>query len=73
MHVLVCICSNVEAVLTAMPSTALIQAHCALIGRGRGGEVPRWGGLRATHNNHMHTSRGDVCLGRVWGSCWWLL
>ena len=33
MHILVCICSNVEAVLTAMPSTALIQAHCALIGR----------------------------------------
>ena len=33
MHVLVCICSNVEAVLTAMPRTALIQAHCTLIGR----------------------------------------
>ena len=27
----------------------------------RGG-FPRWGGLHATHNNHMHTSRGDVCL-----------
>ena len=38
-----------------------------------GGGFPRWGGLRATHNNHMHTSRGDVSLGRVWGSCWWLL
>ena len=24
------------------------------------------GGLRATHYYHMHTSRGDVCLG-VWG------
>ena len=29
---------------------------------GRGG-VPRWGGLRATHYYHMHTSKGDVCLG----------
>ena len=28
-----------------------------------GGGVPRWGGLRATHYYHMHTSRGDVCLG----------
>ena len=37
------------------------------------GGFPRWGGLRATHYYHMHTSRGDVCLGRVWGSCWWLL
>ena len=36
-----------------------------------GGGFPRWGGLRATHYYHMHTSRGDVCLGRVWGSCWW--
>ena len=35
---------------------------------GRGGGFPRWGGggLRATHYHHMHTSRGDVCLG-VWG------
>ena len=32
MHVLVCICSNVRQ-FTAMHSTALIQAHCALIGR----------------------------------------
>ena len=31
-----------------------------------GGGFPRWGGLRATHYYHMHTSRGDVCLG-VWG------
>ena len=30
---------------------------------GRGGGVPRWGGLHATHYYHMHTSRGDVCLG----------
>ena len=37
-----------------------------------GGGGPK-GGLRATHYYHMHTSRGDVCLGRVWGSCWWLL
>ena len=35
-------------------------------GRGGGGGFPRWGGLRATHYYHMHTSRGDVCLG-VWG------
>ena len=28
-----------------------------------GGGFPRWGGLRATHYYHMHTSRGDVCLG----------
>ena len=34
---------------------------------GGGGGLPRWGGLRATHNNHMRTSRGAVCLGRVWG------
>ena len=38
-----------------------------------GGGFPRWGGLRATHNNHMHTCRGDVCLRRVWGSCQRLL
>ena len=38
-----------------------------------GGGFQGGGGLHATHNNHMHTSRGDVCLGRVWGSCWWLL
>ena len=38
-----------------------------------GGGFPRWGGLRATHYYHMHTSQGDVCLGWVWGSCWWLL
>ena len=31
-----------------------------------GGGFPRWGGLRATHYYHMHTSWGDVCLG-VWG------
>ena len=37
------------------------------------GGFPRWGGLRATHYYHMHTSRGNVCLRRVWGSCWWLL
>ena len=30
---------------------------------GGGGGVPRWGGLRATHYYHMHTSRG-MC---VWG------
>ena len=30
---------------------------------GRGGGFPRWGGLRATHYYHMHTSWG-VC---VWG------
>ena len=34
-----------------------------------GGGLARWGGLRATHYYHMHTSRRDVCLGRVWGSC----
>ena len=28
-----------------------------------GGGVPRWGGLRATHYYHMHTSWGVVCLG----------
>ena len=33
---------------------------------GRGGGFQRWGGLRATHYYHMHTSWGDVCLG-VWG------
>ena len=45
-----------------------------------GGGVRPWGGgsqggggLRATHYYHMHTSRGDVCLGQVWGSWWWLL
>ena len=38
-----------------------------------GGGFPSWGGLRATHYYHMHTSGGDMCLGRVWGSCWWLL
>ena len=37
------------------------------------GGFPRWGGLHATHYYHMHTSREDVCLGRVRGSCWWLL
>ena len=32
-----------------------------------GGGSQGWrGGLRATHYYHMHTSRGDVCLG-VWG------
>ena len=40
---------------------------------GVGGGGPKVVGLRATHYYHMHTSRGDVCLGRVWGSCWWLL
>ena len=31
---------------------------------GAGGGVPNvGGGLRATHYYHMHTSRGDVCLG----------
>ena len=39
-------------------------------GVGRGGRgFPREGGgagLRTTHYYHMHTSRGDVCLG-VWG------
>ena len=38
-------------------------------GRGRldaGGGCPRWGVLCATHYYHMHTSRGDACLG-VWG------
>ena len=30
------------------------------------------GGLRVTQYYHMHTSRGNVCLGWVWGSCWWL-
>ena len=38
-----------------------------------GGGFGRWGGLRTTHYYHMHTFKGDVCLGRVWGSCWWLL
>ena len=33
--------------------------------RGGGGGA-RWGDLHATHYYHMHTSRGDVCLG-VWG------
>ena len=28
-----------------------------------GGGFPRWGGLRATHYYHMHTSWGVVCLG----------
>ena len=31
-----------------------------------GGGFRRWGGLRVTHYNHMHTSRGEVCLG-AWG------
>ena len=38
-------------------------------GFGRKAGVPKvggGGGLRATHYYHMHTSRGDVCLG-VWG------
>ena len=46
--------------------------ECVVWGFGRrvgGRGVPRWGDLRETHNYHMHTSRGDVCLGRVWGSC----
>ena len=30
---------------------------------GRGGRFPGWGGLRATHYYHMHTSWGVVCLG----------
>ena len=42
-------------------------------GSAMGGGVPKVGGLRVTHYYHMHTSRGEVCLGRVWGSCWWLL
>ena len=42
-------------------------------GFGPGGGVPRWGGLHATHYYKMHTPKGDVCLGQVWGSCWWLL
>ena len=35
------------------------------LGSSVGGVFPRWGGggLRATHYYHMHTSRGDVCLG----------
>ena len=28
-----------------------------------GGGFPKWGGLRATHYYHMHTSWGVVCLG----------
>ena len=36
-----------------------------MFGRGGGG-LQRWGGLRATHYYHMHTYRGNVCLG-VWG------
>ena len=32
---------------------------------GRGG-VSKGEGLRATHYYHMHTSRGDMCLG-AWG------
>ena len=31
MHVLVCTCSNVEAVLTAVSITALLQAQCVLV------------------------------------------
>ena len=31
-----------------------------------GGAPKVGGGLRATHYYHMHTSRGDVCLG-IWG------
>ena len=31
------------------------------LGGGRG--VPKVGGLLANHYCHMHTSRGDVCLG----------
>ena len=42
-------------------------------GVGGWGGFPRWRGLHATHYYHMHTSGADVCLGRVWGSCWWLL
>ena len=38
----------------------------AIGGSAGGGGFPRWGGLRATHYYHMHTSRRDVCLG-VWG------
>ena len=33
---------------------------------GWGGWGPKVGGLRAAHYYHMHTSRGDVCLG-LWG------
>ena len=36
-----------------------------MFGRGGGGG-PKVGGLGETHYYHMHTSRGDVCLG-VWG------
>ena len=49
-----------------------LEGVCGGGGRLEGG-FPRWWGLCATHYYHMHTSRGDVCLGRVWGSCWWLL
>ena len=43
-------------------------------GRWGAGWFPGWGGLHPTHYYHMHTSKGgDVCLGRVWGSCRWLL
>ena len=36
-------------------------------GFGRGGGVSQGGGgLCATHYYHMHTSRGDVCLGVWW-------
>ena len=31
-----------------------------------GGGFPRWGGLRATHYHHMHTSWG-MCVWGVWG------
>ena len=38
-----------------------------------GGGVPKVGGpTRDPLLPHAY-SRGDVCLGRVWGSCWWLL
>ena len=30
---------------------------------GGGGGFPRWGGLRATHYYHMHTSRGGCVSG----------
>ena len=46
------------------PPSYLSKLGAGSIGGSAGG-FPRWGGLRATHYYHMHTSGGDVCLG-VW-------
>ena len=51
------------ATTTGPPLPAICQNLGGGSAGGLGGGFPRWGGLHATHYYHMHTSRGDVCLG----------